>query len=288
MDLLTPMQAAGSSIALLNLAYSTQDGVDWNGTYMRNGTVNATNLECYFPPHRRQELDCSNLVPRQATANLSGEMGIVSNCGAYTTISEVQNSREDDDYYCRRTPGSQEFAFRFYEYNPDDQQRTYPFFKNRIVTASAGECIIYPNVTESPGTDLDLDGDRAAKKFTFTNGSFTDSISIPKANDGLSGTTYIYRGIKTPGEADSPSVVCGPRCLWMWVHKAQGPVDKSTFYQCPITMSEVSNASHDYQKIKDIMARTAAASIALHGGWTGTFKNQIFTSFNFFAAGYVG
>ena len=285
MDLLTSMQAAGSSIALLNLAYSPQDGVDWNGTYMRKGTVNATNLGCYFP-HRRQEPNCpTDLVPRQATANIYGEMGLVFNCGAYTNISEVQNSREDDNYYCRRTPGSQEFAFRFYEYNPDDQQRTYPFFTNRTVTASAGECIIYPNVTQSPG--IDLDGDPAATNYTFTNGSFTDSISIPKAYDGLSGTTYIYRGIKTPGDADSLSVVCGSRCLWMWVHKAQGPNDKSTFYKCPITVSEVSNASHDYQKINDVIARTAAASIALHGSWTGTFEDPIFTSFNFFAAGYV-
>ena len=285
MDLLTSMQAAGASIVLLNLAYNTQDGVNWNGTYTRNGTVNATNLECYFP-HRHQGQDCpTDLVPRQATANLYGEMGLASPCGNYTDISEVQNSREDYNYYCRRKPGSQEFAFRFYEYNTDDQQRTYPFFTNRTVTASADECFVYPNVTQSPG--IDLDGDHAATNYTFTNGSFTDSISIPKANDGLSGTTYIYRGIKTPGDANSPSVVCGPRCLWMWVHKAQGPNETSTFYNCRITISEVSNASHDYQKINNVIARTAAASIALHGGWTGTFQHKIFTSFNFFAAGYV-
>ena len=279
------MQPAGSSIALLNLAYTTQDGVNWNGTYTRNGTVNATDLGCYFP-HRRQGPGCpSDPVPRQATANLYGQMGVASDCGDYTDISEVQNSRKYDNYYCRRTPGSQEFAFRFYEYNPDDQQRTYPFFTNRIVTASAGKCIIYPSVTQSPG--IDLDGNPAAINFTFTNGSFTDSISIPKANDGLSGTTYIHRGMKTPGDANSPLVVCGPRCLWMWVHKAQGPNDNSTFYQCPITVSEVSNAPYDRQKINDVIARTAAASIALHGGWTGTSQEQIFTSFNFYAAGYV-
>ena len=54
-----------------------------------------------------------------------------------------------------------------------------------------------------------------------------------------------------------------------------------------ITVNEVRNASCDYQKINGVIARTAAASIALHGGWTGTFQNRIFTSFNFFAAGYV-
>ena len=225
------MQAAGFSIALLNLAYETQDGRDWNGTYTGNGTINATDLRCYFP-HRYQGPDCPiDIVPRQATANLYGEMGIDSNCGAYTDLSEVLNSRENKAYYCRRTPGSQEFAFRFYEYNPDDQQKTYPFFTSRTITASAGKCIIYPKVSQSAG--IDLDGDHAATNYTFTNGSFTDSISIPKANDGLSGTTYIYRGTKPPGDADGPLVVCGPRCLWIWVHKAQGPNDKSTFYSCP-------------------------------------------------------
>ena len=279
------MQSEQSTIALFNLEYKTRDGADWNSTYTQNGTVNATHLGCYFS-HSDPEAQCpTDVVVGQATANLYGEIGLASDCGNYTDISEVVNSREYKNYYCRRTPGRQEFTFRFYEFNPDDSQRTYPFFTNRTVSASAGECIVYQTVNQTHG--LDLYGDLAATKYTFTNGTFTDSISIPKSNDGLNGTTFIYRGIDPPGDAFSPSVVCGLRCLWIWVHKTQGPNDNSTFYSCPITIDEVRNASFPHQQINITMARTAAASIALHGGWTGTFPNQTFTSFNFYAAGYV-
>ena len=284
MDLLTLMQAAGSSIALLNLAYSTHDGVNWNGTYTSNGTVNATNLACYFP-HNNAKSSCPIGKRRFERANLYGQMGLGFDCKAYMDISEVQNSREPSRYYCRRTPGNEEFAFRFYEYNPNDHQRTYPFFTDRTIRVSSGECREYQHVTQSPG--LDLDGVPAATNYTFTNGTYTDCISIPKANDGRLGITYIYRGLQPPGMDVGPLVDCGLRCVWVWVHKTAGPQANSTFYQCPVTVSQVNNATFDYHKISNEMARTAAASIALHSGWSGNREDQNWTSFNFYAAEYV-
>ena len=284
MNLLTLIQAVGSSIALLNLAYSTHDDVNWNGTYTRNGTVNATNLACYLP-HGGANPACPVGKRRFERANFYGQMGLGFECKPYTDISEVQNSGNPNHYYCRRTPGNQEFAFRFYEYNPYDHQRTYPFLTNRTIRVSAGECREYPHVTQSPG--LDLDGDPSATNYTFTNGTYTDSISIPKANDGPLGITYIYRGIQPPEQAVGPLVDCGLRCIWMWVHKTAGPHANSTFFECPVTVGQVINTVSEHQEIKDDMARTAAASIALRSGWSGNRNSQVYTSFNFYASEYV-
>ena len=79
----------------------------------------------------------------------------------------------------------------------------------------------------------------------------------------------------------------------MWAYKAAGYGESSTFYQCPITVSnvtEVSNntpvandtqVSNDTQKVSDGMARLAAAAIALQGRPSGNntgIKYQLYTS----------
>lgn len=51
----------------------------------------------------------------------------------------------------------------------------------------------------------------------------------------------------------------------MLVYKDQSATEKSTFYQCPIHISPVSNATKPTQDISDDVARIAAASIALQG-----------------------
>lgn len=58
--------------------------------------------------------------------------------------------------------------------------------------------------------------------------------------------------------------------MWMWVFKAHNPKEEPAFYQCPITISVVSNVTNVMQHVSNDVARTAAASIALQGRWAGT------------------
>ena len=256
------------------------DGKTYSDTYLTNGTVNASNLTGYFNgyiPLRAED--------NQAVAHIYGEVAPAGkNCEPYKDIEQVYNSSNDPPYFCRRTPGKQEFAYRFKEYNYHDSQRMYPFFTNRVITASSGVCFNYIELKHTLGPDLY--NHMAAANYTFSNSTYNSSISIPVSSEGWTATTYIYRGTKPPHLAEVNS--CGDRCMWIWAHRASVPGnDTSTFYQCPITISEVSNTTTDLQDVPNSVARVAAASIALQGRWTGPLENKIWTQYQFYAVKYV-
>lgn len=219
----------------------------------------------------------------QTIAHSYGEMASYSSCGIYDDISDLQLSRYDYGYYCRRD--GQEFAYRFNEYNPNDTQKVYPLFTNRTITASSGHCFSYSQLGD-PTPALDTAGDPEALNYTYTNHTYTGTIVIPKQSTGLSGTTYIYRDTRLP--QDAVTYACGPRCMWMWVYKAHSLYEQPAFYQCPISISNVSNTTNtNAQDISKDVARIAAASIALQGRWAGTFENQIWTQYQFYSSGSV-
>lgn len=173
-----------------------------------------------------------------------------------------------------------EYSYRFNEYNLDDTEKSYPYFTNRIITVRSGNCFIYEetNRTYLP----DVTGDGSGYNISFRNDTFNGSISIPRASLGRSATTFIYRGIKPPAEAKA--IACGDRCLTMWAYKNPATDNfNGTFYQCPINVTSVSNATQDIHKIPDDVAREAAASIALQGRWTG--KKHDYTQYQFYANG---
>jgi hypothetical protein len=270
---------AQTSVAFINLTYSIDGGTNWNDTYTRNGMVNAPNLACYF--HNES---CPVVHPEevsQASAHAYGELALSTDCGPYNETSDILNSRYDYRYYCRRTSGRQEFAYRYSEYNPKYVQETYSRFTNRIITSSAGPCYEYSEVGFSPG--LDTNGNLAAINYEFTNGTFNGNITILMANGALSGTTYIYRGIDIPERATDVS--CGPRWTWMWAHKSVGSGEESAFYECPITISPVSNTTTDAQTISDGIARLAASAIGLHGRSALAEGDEFWTQFQFYPFG---
>ncbi|KAL9046556.1 MAG: hypothetical protein Q9214_000634 [Letrouitia sp. 1 TL-2023] len=273
-------QLAQTSIALINLTYELNDGTDWNGTYLRNGLVQVPNLTCYF--HNN---NCSNEVFKeeitQGQAHSNGNVGSNVECGAYDTISDILQSRQNPDFFCRRVRG--QFAYRFSEYNPSDNQSTYPHFTNRTITASAGTCLEYNQTGMGPGTDAN--GFPGAVKYTYSNGTYNDSISIPFANGGLKATTYIYRGINPPEQATIQS--CGPRCIWLWAYRFPGTEQSPRFYQCPISISTVSNATDARQEVPDGIARTAAAAIALQGRWSNGTGHLSWEQMQFYPFGFV-
>ena len=273
------LQGAQVSNAVIGFSYEVNDGTSYNDTYLTNGMVLVKDLTAYY--HGNESLSNEN---NQAVAHSWGE-GYAGNCGPYDDITDISNSKYGPPYFCRRTPGQQEFAYRFREYNPNDTGKNYPSFTNRIITVSSGACFTYfvPHA-EHPGTQcIDLQG----FNYTFYNSTYSSSICIPFGSAGWSSTIYIYRGKQTPVADEASS--CGDRCKWVWAYRAWGPglEDPTTIFQCPITVSEVSNTTTDAQQIPDSVARVAAASIALQGRWTGTWENPDWTQYQFNVFKYV-
>ena len=79
-------------------------------------------------------------------AHLYGEQMLSYGCGLYSLTADILNSKLNHDYFCSTATENRAFAYRFKEYNPDDVDHTYPHFTNRIITASAGPCIVYEQI----------------------------------------------------------------------------------------------------------------------------------------------
>ena len=242
--------------------------------------VNAPNLTSYFGNFKPLEPELN-----QAIAHSYGEISQSDrSCSLYEDIAQVYNSTDNPPYFCRRTAGKQEFAYRFKEYNNQDSERRYPSLTKRVITASSGMCLKYTSHNHTLG--LDLYNNKAAYNYTFFNSTYNSTISIPITSEGWAATIYIYRGTALPHLATVNS--CGARCIWIWAHRSTVPgSETSTFYQCPITISEVSNITTDLQAISDSIPRVAAASIALQGRWTGPENKKIWTQYQFYAFKYV-
>lgn len=271
-------------VASISLTYSVDGGTDYRDTFIRDGIVNASDLSCY----RSFGLGCeNNTAAVHALAHTFGEYGSPYNCNDYTELAQVFNSTPYPwhTYYCRLTPHKQEFAYRFLEYNPTDEQFSYPYFTNRTITAWSGACLSY-NVTGIVKVP-EISNDGQGQNMSYGNSTFNGSITIPDSALGLSSTTYIYRDTNPP-EANGPATSCGDRCIMMWASKnGASPNETATLYQCPINVSLVNNATQEAHKVPDSVARIAAASIALQGRWSTNNGDRDYTQYQYYPDGRV-
>ncbi|KAI9716441.1 MAG: hypothetical protein M1812_005336 [Candelaria pacifica] len=265
------------AVASVSLTYTLDDGTSWKDTYSTDGMVNAPNLTTYFRGKRPLTHESD-----QDVAHTYGEVA-QDHCEPYEDIAQVYNSTEAHQYFCRRLPGMNEYAYRFNEYNINDTIRAYASFTNRVITASSGKCYKYDQLEGTkPTLGKDVYGHMAAWNNTFSNSSnYRSNILIPASSEGGTATVYIYRGLKLPSEDEENA--CGDRCIWLWAHRTSISLDSSsTFFQCPITISEVSNATKPFYHVPDSVARMAAASISLQGRWSGHSDNKIWTQYQFY------
>jgi hypothetical protein len=218
---------------------------------------------------------------------LGAESTDPDNCGDFTDIQSIINSKRDYRYYCRRTTTIQEFGIRFNEYNIADTGRTYPHFTDRVITASSGPCNEYPQVGNPKPTtvgDPNRDGTDFISAFNYTYAISTTSngsINIPTSALGMYGTTYIYRGVNAT--QNETQYGYGPRGLWMWVFRSGGLTLTPLFYECPITVHPVTHIVNPAHNISNSMAREAAASIALQGQYKFGKQQLVFTQWQWYA-----
>lgn len=110
----------------------------------------------------------------QGLANSYGMSPSITKRGTYHHIHDVVESTDNYGYFCRKPSG--ECAYRFVEHNPHDQERKYPLFTNRTITASAGQCFTYLE-TEKATPAKDTSGILDALEYKISNGSAHDNMS---------------------------------------------------------------------------------------------------------------
>ena len=249
---------------MIGLTYSMDGGTDSTTITTRNGMVNVSKIDCYYA-----ENICGNRpgAPPEITQNQAHTYGELTRgfrrC-PYSSDQDIYDSPQNCDYFYNNA--TQEFAYRYAEYNPHDRARAYPYLTDRIVRASAGNCYQY-GFDSSYFIDSN-DGKQETFVFLYSNETFNGSIAIPRPVTAFDSSTYVYNGILAPQNATVQS--CGPRCIQLYVFRSLGPITKrnDTFFQCSVTVTNVSNADQDAHKLPDDNARLAAASIALSGRYT--------------------
>lgn len=183
------------------------DGKSFNDIYTEPRVVNALYLKCYEGV--AHPYFCPRPVTVQSKAHFYGETIQRTTCSPYKTTDDIVESRYNSDYYYSlNATNPAEFAYRFKEYKSEDTEATYSLFTNRTITASAGECLIYPIKNNTKG--LDIEGKGYSTIFIYSNNTFTEQIQIPQSSLGGSGTTYMYKGIQAPDRTEDR---CGPRCM---------------------------------------------------------------------------
>ena len=280
------------AVAAISLTWEANDGTNWNGTYLRPGSVTAARLNCY--DNMFNDVVCAENTPNdktnQALAHAYGELALSNQCCTYETNADVLTSGHDCRYFCRRDRYNQEFQYRFKEFNPDDfndnvSTKAYPHFTNRTISAS-GACYNY-SVENDHITDY---GGDHYFEYKNADGSVRGNITIPVAYIGISSTTYIYRGLNSPQNA--PAQQCGDRCTILWAYRGPGdPADNTVkesiqIYQCNVTVTAVTNTTDPIKELPDDMARLAAASISLSGRKSGPGPNE-WNQYQFYPLGFV-
>lgn len=239
-----------------------ENGSDSTGIIKKTGMINATKIDCYYANNKCLTTAGSEIVA-QGLAHAYGETISGRLSCPYTEESQIQSAPQNCSYFSHTN--GQEFAIRYAEYNPDDLAQAYPFFTDRIVKASAGECSQY-DVIGDPTVKSSNDGENDTWVWNISKDStHNETISIPKREAADDATTYIYYGTSAPPEATAQA--CGDRCMWLYAWRSGGPLTKrkSAVFKCPINISNVTNSDEDWKVLPNDIARYAAASIALTG-----------------------
>ena len=257
---------AQAVVAMMPIFYALEQGTDANGTTVVPGTVSIPSLDCYYQPHTSDECPGDWSVP-PSLAHDYGGVGVLSNDACvYRTDNDIPSVGQGCPYL-RRADG-REFLIRYPDYNPNDTLRIYPnLATGRNVRVSVGDCPHQHSPPSEP-TD-DQDGQNNSRDYTFYNGTANITVSSPNNQRAWNATTYIWNGMNLPLSADAES--CGERCVHVYAHRVMAKDGRNDqqedMFQCPITVTPMSNADLPVHELPDNMARMAAGAIGLTGRW---------------------
>ena len=246
---------------MIGLTYSMDGGTDYTGITTQQGLVNVSMIDCYYTENLCATRPGAPPEVVQSQAHTYGEITRGQHRCPYTNDEDIYNAPPNCTYFVSQT--RPEYAFRYNEYNPHDRAHAYPYRTKRVVRASTDNCFQY-NETSQSLVDTQ-DGQDEEYIYKYSNETYSGELPIPKPVTAFDSTTYVYNGSYAPQDASAQS--CGDRCIKLYAYRSYGNVThrKSVFFQCDVTVSEVSNADQDAHKLSADTARLAAASIALTG-----------------------
>ncbi|KAL8998264.1 MAG: hypothetical protein Q9169_002668 [Polycauliona sp. 2 TL-2023] len=264
---------AQASVAMIGLTYSMDNGVDSTTITTSSGIISVPKVDCYY----NQDVCTTNpdRPPEIARneAHAYGELTQGLKSCPYVTDNDIYRSSQDCQYFYSNV--SQEYAYRFAEYNPQDRRRVYPYQTKRLTKASLGPCY----QTTLDGDEIDFvdsrDGPHSIVVHQFSNGTENDTVAIARSDTAFDSMTYAYIGDQAPQNASA--VACGPRCIWVYAIRSRGVVRThgTDIFKCAITVSTVTNADDPGHTVPDSTARMAAASIALSGRYTNPIGDPV-------------
>lgn len=223
------------SVAVISLTYSIVDGKSWNDTYTRPCVANASKLTCYFDSFNSVGVYGGDITSR-ALAHAQGEMALCSRCGAYKYISDILKSTHDYGYYCRRTVINRNLHIASTSIILRISRESTRNSRNE----SSESHLAYASTTPwSAG--LKMNGMETCS----TSTPMVLSVAISPFQDKLKLLMVPRMSIEvsTPHKRRFKK---GSRCIWVWAHKSRGGHgEPSTFYQCPIIVSAVSQALNE-------------------------------------------
>lgn len=242
------------------------NGVDSTGITTSNGMVSFARIDCYY-----NNGTCTTNLGQppevaQNQAHAYGEASLRERACQYTTDDDLFEHPQNCTYF--ENINRQEYAYRFNEYNPGDIARAYPYLTKRLIKTSTGQCFQYkPSGSYPEGSN---DGPQSIRVYTYSNGTDNLTLRVARTDLAYDSTTYAFTGLNAPQNASASSVVCGPRCIWLYAVRQNGPMTNrgDDIFMCPITVSDVSNVENPAHVVPDNTARLAAASIALSGRYT--------------------
>jgi hypothetical protein len=148
--------------------------------------------------------------------------------------------------------GPSYYQYVFQQWSYDSDSPIGQFYSNRSI-ATLSSCSVF-NVTEGAnGSTNDIQYQSSTGQMT------TRSFKLVQPNS----TTYY---------TNAEAVDCGPRCANVCAFENDGAA--GFYYECQVTLSNVTNAYDPAHIISDYTARTAAASIALQGYQSDTQDAQ--------------
>ena len=261
------------AVAVSSLTYSWETGIDSTGIITQPGNVNVAPLDCYYSGTQCLQSGV-DVIPgvNQTIAHAYGEtIAAIPYC-TYHSDDDIYNTNQTCLYFFNKA--TSEYAYRYKEMNPEDENGNYPFLTNRIVKTSSKNCFEYtvPNAGR-PGVIDSQDGFEDTYVYSFNNKTFNGLLGIPRIHTAFDATTYLYNGTDIPQVVD-PEATCGKRCVRLYAYRGLGhnPERPSSIFSCEVSVSEVMNAEEAaMHRLPDDMARVAASSIALSGRSRASF-----------------
>ena len=274
-------------VAVLPVFYSLEKGIDSNGITLATGNISVPRLDCYI---KASEDACHPEWPlvESTLAHTYGQVGNrqQANCN-YATDDDILAGDQNCPYFARMD--RREFAVRFADWDPDDNNRAYPQLQTgRLVRVSAAECTSTNSGLDIRRYDSEVDGHDDLWLYNWTDAAAPGGslvLEVPRTAAAWQATTYVWNGTSLPQlDAAHPAPIypanqtidtsqqCGPSCATLFAIRdmfrdvvGDELGHELTLFRCAVIVSAVSNADEPAFQMNDTVARTAAASIALSG-----------------------